>query len=290
MIIWPKDLVSDIARRRCVLFIGAGISKNSTNAQHERPNDWIEFLHHLADQITVEIDQTAVRQCIASGELLTACEIARKSLTQDRFKTELLRTFSEKRFQPAQIHTDLARIDSRIVLTTNFDKLYDTAANTFLHGDVMVKSYTDPEIGDVLRRKNRCIIKIHGTIDTPADIVLTRNDYATARNKYANFYHAIDALFMTHTFVFMGASMRDPDIALILEDYALRYRGARPHYIIMPADNTSDVVLGVLEESLNVKVLKYDSAENHKILGESIAALSEEVEAERAKLLETMDW
>jgi hypothetical protein len=273
MISWPKELVSDIARRRCVLFIGAGISKNSTNDAKERPKDWVEFLTHLAEQITVDLEKTAVKDCIASSELLTACEIARKSLGSDRFKTELLQTFSEKRFRPAPIHDDLAKIDSRIVLTTNFDKLYDTAANALLHGDVLVKSYTDPEIGDVIRRKNRCIIKIHGTIDTPADIVLTRSDYASARNKYANFYRVIDALFMTHTFVFLGASMRDPDIALILEDYALRYRGTRPHYIVMPKDNTPDVVLTVFEESLNVKALKYDSANNHQELCESVSAL-----------------
>lgn len=290
MINWPEELISDIARRRCVLFIGAGISKNSINAQKERPMDWVEFLEHLATLITIVEDRAAVEKCIADGELLTACEVARKCLSNDRFKTELLRSFVEKRFVPAKIHTDLARIDSRIVLTTNFDKLYDNAANVFLHGDVLVKSYTDAEIGDVIRRRNRCIIKVHGTVDAPADIVLTRADYASARNKYANFYRVLDALFMTHTFVFLGASMKDPDIALLLEDYGLRNRGVRPHYIVMPQDNKSGRVLNVLEESLNVKALIYDSADNHRILGESISNLSDIVEEERAKLLETMDW
>ncbi|MBR8218301.1 SIR2 family protein [Burkholderia cepacia] len=290
MINWPRDLVDDIARRRCVIFLGAGVSKNASNAQGERPMDWIEFLRHLAGQIADQVAVNAINECIAGGDLLTACEVARTALRPANFRTELLRCFSERRFQPAQIHENLVGIDSRIVLTTNVDKLYDMAANTVLHGDVIVKSHVDSDVGDIVRRQNRCVIKIHGTIDAPANTIFTRVDYADARNKYAHFYRVIDALFMTHTFLFLGASMRDPDMALILEDYALRYHGARPHYVVMPAGAVSAPVLGVLEQSMNLQTISYNSANNHAELNEGVALLKTQVEEARGELLETMNW
>ena len=44
MIDWPDKLVQDIARRRCVLFLGSGVSANSKNAAGERPKTWVEVL------------------------------------------------------------------------------------------------------------------------------------------------------------------------------------------------------------------------------------------------------
>lgn len=290
MINWPDELVMDIARRRSVIFIGAGVSKNATNQQGERPMDWVEFLTHLGNTLSAGDAKDAVIRCVAGKELLTACEIARKALGHDRFKTELLRAFSEKRFRYAPIHEDLVEIDSRIVLTTNFDKLYDTAANVLLHGDVIVRSYADAEVADLLRRQNRCIIKVHGTIDAASGAILTRKDYAMARNLYAGFYEVLDALFITHTFVFLGASMKDPDIGLLLEDSALRHPGLRPHYVVMPDDSAVGVELAVLQESLNVQPIQYSSANNHQELLDGVRALKDLVASARAGLLQTMNW
>lgn len=289
MIDWPTDLVEDIARRRCVLFLGAGVSKNAANERGERPMDWSEFLAHLSALVQDQHAREAINGCIQKDDLLTACEIARTSLQRQNFNTQLMACFLEKRFQPAEIHQNLVGIDSRVVLTTNIDKLYETSAISILHGDIIVKSHID-DIGDVIRRKNRCVIKVHGTIDRPEDTIFTRMDYASARTKYANFYRVIDALFMTHTFVFLGASMRDPDMALLLEDYARRHQGARPHYVVMPRNAMPSHVLKVLEESMKLQVIHYEPAEFHRELGEGILELKNQVDVAREGLLKTMNW
>jgi len=290
MISWPNELVLDIARRRSVLFIGAGISKSSVNDMGERPKDWLEFLHYLASKVEDEQIRKVITLCIDRGDLLTACEITRKAIHTDIFIKELYSCFSEKRFRFAKIHEDLVEIDSRIVLTTNFDKLYENSANSILHGDVIVKSYVEDGIGDLLRRQNRCILKIHGTIDSPGSVILTRKDYAAARNVYAGFYRLVDALFITHTFVFLGASMKDPDIALLLEDYALRHKDARPHYVVMPSGNTSAAEISVMEETMNLRVILYSNKDNHAELAEGVSLLKSAVSETRALLLQTMNW
>jgi hypothetical protein len=45
MIEWDSELVQAIARRRCVVVLGAGVSRNSINNAGKIPDTWEEFLH-----------------------------------------------------------------------------------------------------------------------------------------------------------------------------------------------------------------------------------------------------
>lgn len=290
MITWPNDLIEDVAARRSVLFLGAGVSKGACNDKGEHPMDWREFLQHLASRASDPIQQAEILLCVREGDLLTACELARKCLQRDGFKTALLREFSDKAFQPAEIHDHLSRVDSRFVLTTNFDKLYENRANQIQKNTVLVKTYYDADVADVFRRSQRVVLKVHGTIDAPDRTIFTRSQYALARRDHAHFYQMLRGLFVTHTHVFLGASLRDPDIQLLLEDHAYRFEGSRPHFIVMPQDSVRAGTLRVMEETMNLRALTYDPAENHRELAQSVAALVPLVEAAREHLARTTDW
>ena len=90
MIAWPQDVVSDIARRKCVLFLGAGVSKNAQNKHGERPKDWEEFLRGLCSLVADSSKRVEIESCLSANDFLTACELARKHLRPDHFKSELL--------------------------------------------------------------------------------------------------------------------------------------------------------------------------------------------------------
>jgi hypothetical protein len=47
MIEWPDNLVDAIARRKCVLFLGSGISANSCNDEGKHPATWESFLKDI---------------------------------------------------------------------------------------------------------------------------------------------------------------------------------------------------------------------------------------------------
>jgi hypothetical protein len=290
MIDWPEDLIKDIAARRSVLFLGAGVSRNAQNDTGVHPRGWIDFLAHLASRIPDGAQAAEVTQCIKDADLLTACELARKYLSPSAFKTEVLQEFSGNAYRHAKIHDDLSLIDSRLVMTTNFDKLYENRANQLQNNTVIVKSYYDKDVADVFRRQDRVVIKVHGTIDAPDMTIFTRSQYAIARRDFGHFYQLLRGLFVTHTFVFLGASMRDPDIQLLLEDHAYRFEGARPHYMAMPEDSARSGTLRVLEETMNLKALLYDPANNHQALADSVAELVPKVEAAREKLAATAGW
>ena len=44
MIEWNAELIDAIARRRSVIVIGSGVSRNATNAAGVRPETWEGFL------------------------------------------------------------------------------------------------------------------------------------------------------------------------------------------------------------------------------------------------------
>lgn len=290
MISWPDELVDDIARRRSVLFLGAGISKNSQNSMGARPKDWDEFLKAAANKVTDPTHKNEVLASIGAGDLLTACELAQRHLGAAQFKSLLIGEYSTPGFSPAQIHDDITGLDSRIVITTNFDKIYENRASHLQNNTIIVKTYYDGDTADILRRLDRCVVKMHGTIDTSDKAIFTRTSYARARNEHAEFFRLIDALFLTHTFVFLGASMRDPDIQLLMEDQAYRFPGSRPHYMVTSAGAISPGVLSIMRDSMNISPLTYDPVNYHQELAQSIAVLRSQVDAARLAFSKNLNW
>ena len=108
MIDWPEDLVWDIAARRSVLFLGAGVSRNAENDQGIHPRDWTGFLAHMASLITNPAQREEVMQCIGDADLLTACELSRKYLSPSSFKTEMIKEFAGKGYKPRKYTMILA--------------------------------------------------------------------------------------------------------------------------------------------------------------------------------------
>lgn len=287
MINWPVNLVSDIARRRCVLVLGAGVSKNSTNAAGIRPKDWKEFLIESSKDLA---SKTEINRQIKSGDFLTACELVKKELGRDDFNTLIKDEFLIPRFNHALIHEHIYNLDSRIVITPNFDKIYDTYATTISQGSTVIKKFTDEDIVDCLRRVEPLIIKIHGSVDATDNLIFTRKDYSEARTKYRNFYQIIEALSLTYTFVFIGCGTNDPDIRLLLEDFTFKYPLNKQHYIVMPKNALNNKVKEIIKETMSLKILEYDSNNYHKLLTDSLEELVTKVDLKRQEIATLQSW
>ena len=289
MITWPDDLVLDLARRRTVIVLGAGISMNSINAGGIRPKSWLQLLEEGTTKLTAKSLKLAKR-LIKERDYLAACEIIKNELGKANYESFLTSEYLEPRFEASAVHESIFRLDSRIVATPNIDKIYETRANHLAHGSIKIKHYYEDDLADTIRRHNYVILKIHGTIDSPSKMIFTRQEYAQARSDYAYFYSILDALIATHTFIFLGCGINDPDIRLLLENYAFRYKNVRPHYITLSSDLLSDMESELIEASTNLKILRYSPKDNHKELHESIDSLQAVVDAKRAELATSISW
>lgn len=287
MIHWPDELISDLARRKCIVFLGAGISMNSSNIYGRKPKSWKSFLEGAIEFIA---PNKHIKTLINKSDYLTACEIIKTKLGRERFNTIILDEYLTPSYRPADIHTNIYNLDSRIVISPNFDKIFETCANSIANGSVQVKSYSDEDVAEAIRRPNRLIIKAHGTIDKPNEMIFSRAEYAEAKVKYRNFYTIFEALILTHTFIFLGCGLNDPDIKLLLEDYSYRFKCARNHYFVVPTRTIHGDEANVLQSAMNLKLITYNSDDNHKELTDSLKDLVDIVSSKRNELAITLDW
>ena len=210
---------------------------------------------------------------------------------RDRFKSLVRDEFLTPKFKSAEIHKHIYNLDSRIVITPNFDKIYEVYASTASEGNVSVKCFHDDDsIADCIRRPNPIIIKIHGSVDSADQLIFTRKDYSEARTKYRDFYRIIEALSLTHTFIFLGCGVNDPDIRLILEDLNYKYPSTNQHFIVMPKNAIAPAVKEIISDTMKLNILEYDSASNHQELTASLEVLVGAVETKRDEIAGTRSW
>jgi hypothetical protein len=285
MISWPPELVLDLARRRAILVLGAGVSRNSVNAAGAHPPLWNEFLNEAIVNAGKSVGwQETVKTLIHQNDYLTACDVIKTAMGPAPFRQFMRAQFLTPGYQAAAIHDVLIKIDTRIVLTPNYDKIYENRINAVQNNTVLVKSYYDSDVAEAIRTPGRVVLKAHGTIDAAGEVIFTRTDYAHARQKYRTFYFTLDALAATHTFVFIGCGLNDPDIRLLLEDHAFRSVHFIPHYMMLPRTAVKSHILASVEQALGVKMLLFDPKNNYAEFLASLVDLANRVEARRQTL------
>jgi len=287
MITWPNDLVSDLARRRVVIFIGSGVSRNSVGLNGKRPPLWIEFLNVGANLCQPPLKKE-ILSLIKKSDLLTACELIKDGLGH-KWENLLNQEFVLPQYPHSPVHETIFKLDSRIVLTQNFDKIYDTFASAKSQSTLLVKNYYDPDISKTVRGQRRLIIKVHGTIDQTIQMVFTKSEYATARNKYPGFHSVLDSLLLTHTFLFLGCSLTDPDIQMMLERHSNLHQYTSPHYIAL-SEKINSSLAKVIKSNMNLELLSYSPANGHQELATSLSELTTRVDIVRQELTRTLDW
>lgn len=254
-----------------------------------RPPSWLEFLD--AGLTRCGGATRHIQRLIKEGDLLTACELIKSQLADD-WGALVDTEFVLPRYRHSKVHEEILKLDTRIVMTQNVDKIYDTYAQTTTQNSIRIKSYSDPDVADFLRGGQSVIIKAHGSIDVPAEMVFTRREYSAARYKYQSFYAITDALAVTHTFLFVGCGTSDPDVRLMLERAAYFFGGSRPHYMCFPktAKGPHVDVLSSIRENLAIKAITYDARNGHAPLADGIEVLASLVEARRREMAGTLGW
>ncbi len=286
MIDWPVALINDLARRRSVLFLGSGVSKNSAGIGGARPPLWSEFLERALSEASRP--KKHIQTLLGKRDYLTACELLKEKLDEEWVRI-IREAFVRPQYQPVEIHNEIFKLDSRLVLTQNFDKIYDTHALSVSTNTVVLKNYYDSDVVNELRGDSRAVVKVHGTIDSPDKMIFTRRDYRTARYAYASFFACLDALAVTHTFIFIGCGFEDPNVQLMLERYAGNYPSGRPHYIVAPKGIHKDIKASY-RDNLSLRILDYDPSDHHAALTTSLKDLREKVEVRRSEIAGAQDW
>jgi hypothetical protein len=285
VIVWPDGVISAVARRRSVILIGSGVSANSQTDDGRRPLTWGAFLGNSYKKLDKRL--TYIASALNRFNYLEACDYLKTEFGEE-WPNIIRAEFSTPVYRSAEIHKAIFDLDSRIVASLNFDKIYETYAIGASEGTVIVKNYYDDDIREAVSGPDRYIIKPHGTVDTVSKMIFTLEQYGKARTLYSPFYEVFSSLLHTHTFVCIGCGLSDPDIQLIFEDYKYRH-GESPHFMTLPSP-VAEQQKDLIKRTRGINVLKYSPKDNHADLTESLQDLVGLVAAKREEIAEFRSW
>ncbi|WP_444327479.1 SIR2 family NAD-dependent protein deacylase [Neisseria meningitidis] len=189
------------------------------------------------------------------------------------------------------MHEEIFKLDQAIIISPNFDSIYETYARQKTNGSILVKSYKDKDIAKYIRGgDNRLIIKSHGSA-SDSNIIFTYLDYAQARVESAIFYEVLKSLALTHTFLFIGCGINDPDIAIIFEDIRFAHGDDLPeHYMTIPKEEVDTDIMNLVSSMRNIHFCEYDSTDGHSQLTKALIDLRYAVEERRNEIAKNQKW
>lgn len=290
---WPDHLVQELAGRRGIIFLGAGASMSCATSFGPRPPSWNGLLTGLGAKLKSDPSRAEFNKMMAAHRLLDAAQIVTDGLEYQVLQSELHRCFNNRGILPSSLYESVNLIDQPVVMTTNYDRIYEKFFESLtpppslvdpdhtLEPPLVALTFSQPGIVDNLRSDRRVLLKLHGDVNDANSIVLSRSQYSRARYDYPEFFRVVSALMLTRTLFFIGSGFNgDPDIDLLLEDASFNARAQSTHYAIVP-EGKGPSERKAIKSSFNIEILEYpleaDGGHGHLLenLGELAALVND---------------
>ncbi len=135
---WPDQLVDRIAARDFLLVLGAGASAACTNDLGASPPDWRSLLQNLSTSLAPPAKEAAsVKSLIGRNSFLEAAELLRATAKGQAKEKDFLPSIAQAvdgkaghHFKSSVLHEALLRLDPIVVVTTNYDRLWERASES----------------------------------------------------------------------------------------------------------------------------------------------------------------
>jgi hypothetical protein len=104
------------------------------------------------------------------------------------------------------------------------------------------------------------------------------------------FYEILKSLVLTHTFLFIGCGIDDPDIRELFEDVQFAHQRMPHHFMTIPAGEVNEDVMAIATEAMKVRFLQYSPDNGHEELTQSLGELVKLVDAFRDSRVVDRKW
>ena len=167
----------------------------------------------------------ALRRFFIEEGPLDCAQLFRQTVGEANYREFLMAQFDIGRHPFVQVtpsHAALCRLDLPLLFTTNYDELIEAAYQQA--GHLLRVSITENQFrARRAERPARHMVKLHGSIDQPDSIVLTRSDYARSRVERQEMFSFLRGEMSEAAFLFVGFSLSDPNFGLLHDDIRTVY-------------------------------------------------------------------
>ena len=203
-----ERLASEARAGNLVLFIGAGVSMGAGLLSWD---GLIEQLRKESNSRDIDLDRFAKLDVRDQAAILQG-----RFDEPSEYEATVKRLLGEhERYSLA--HGLLSSMHTRENITTNYDRLFETAVST--GGRECSVLPNEPVRGD-----HPWLLKLHGSLDRPEDLVLTRSEYLGLPESSGALFGILQAMLMTRHMLFVGYSLSDDSFHRVMHEV----RKARP--------------------------------------------------------------
>ncbi|EDP95078.1 SIR2 family protein [Kordia algicida OT-1] len=203
-----KESLFDLIRKEeVIIWAGAGMSMYAGYPSGNRLKEIL--INSLSDGEKKEIDKSL------SLIDLTDQIFQLKNGSRNHIIKVLKKTFNAKPVSTST-HEDLAKIPHfKTIITTNYDKLFESSYESLNHNVIFSKNHIP-----YIENKKVNIFKVHGDLNDPDSIVLTKSDYTnffTERNDDNTYWSIVRERLATNSVLFIGYSLEDINTNVIFD-------------------------------------------------------------------------
>lgn len=198
-----RALWSRGAMRGAAVLIGAGVSRGGAQlVSNDTPPP--PLWSHLADDMARELYGAKLED--VPRDPLRLAEEYRVGLGDAALTDFLRRRIRDDAYEPSSIHSDLLDLPWADVLTTNYDTLLERAAKHARRAYDVVSAESD-----LPHTRGARIIKLHGSLQDGANVVISEEDYRVYPERRAAFVNTARQVFIENELCLLGFSGDDPN-------------------------------------------------------------------------------
>jgi SIR2-like domain/CHAT domain len=259
-------LVSYVRERRCVLFVGAGLSRPAGYP------GWGDLMKTVVDGTAAQLgdvaDRAALDALLAQGKFAEVADQCRTLLGRTFFGQLLRSVLARDAAPPEATHRAIVETPYACLVTTNFDTLLEDAFARWSDFGIP-KAPTGMELsqhGTLLLDGAFFILKAHGTIHDDDSMVFTSEDYRRITHANPAFQAVMSSLLLTHAVLFVGYSLSDPNFRLLIDSQLSTFGSdAPPRYALM--ENVGAAEKAILRRTTGIEVISFAQGAYGEVAG-----------------------
>ncbi len=214
-----NDYSKSIINGSASLFIGSGLSRKANYV------GWKDILKDCALEIGLDVDK--------EKDLITLAQYYVREKQKTKITETIKEFFADDKGSVQEVHRIIASLPINNIWTTNYDSLIERA---FEEAGICTTILTDDNsYRDIDRNAKVKIYKIHGTVKSASNCIISRQDYDIFPTTHDIVMSELKGEMCSNSFLFLGYSFSDTDIQHILTKIRLEYDARHPqrHYCII---------------------------------------------------------